>query len=181
MNIRIDILRRATAEAPPWWQSIPFEMERENTTVAAALNELNSGGFRDIHGEPVEPIRWDCACLQKKCGACAMVINGRPCLACDTVLKAAAKKGIVTLEPMRKFPVVADLMVDRSILFENLSLMKIWAEKELVMTDRASDEAYDAARCLQCGCCLEVCPNFCPGRTSLARRGLCPPPVCWLR
>lgn len=174
MNIRIDILRRAKAEAPPWRQSIPFETEQENTTVAAALNELNSGGFRDIYGEPVEPICWDCACLQKKCGACAMVINGKPCLACDAVLKTVAKKGIVTLEPLRKFPVVADLMVDRSILFENLALMKIWAEKELVMTDRASDEAYDASRCLQCGCCLEVCPNFCAGDDFFGAAGFVP-------
>jgi succinate dehydrogenase / fumarate reductase iron-sulfur subunit len=65
------------------------------------------------------------------------------------------------LEPLKKFPVIEDLIVDRSIMFENLKRLKIWLE-EKIKNDGAED-AYDASRCLQCGCCLEVCPNFAAG------------------
>ena len=66
----------------------------------------------DIDGIPVGEIAWECSCLQKKCGACAMRINGVPRLACDTKI-GDLKSKTVTLEPLKKFPVVRDLIVDR--------------------------------------------------------------------
>lgn len=90
-----------------------------------------------------------------------MVINNRPRLACDTRLSEFKKT--VRIEPLRRFPVVQDLMVDRSILFENLKQMHLWFEDAAKGTDKAMPVSYAASRCLQCGCCLEVCPNFCPG------------------
>lgn len=155
MDIEMRILRRESAASAPCWETIPFSTENENETVATALTRINETAEK--------PIRWECSCLQKKCGACAMVINGRPALACDTFLKKAAKKGRITLEPLKKFPVVADLIVDRSILFENLRTMELWARGSAAPRGLARDTVYEAGRCLQCGCCLEVCPNFCPG------------------
>ena len=164
MRLVIKVLRRENAQAASYWQSIPFEAEDENATVASVLNELNKAEhLADTEGKPVTTIRWECSCMQKKCGACAMVINGRPRLACDTELREFEKKGQVILEPLRKFPVVADLIVDRSILFENLRIMEAWVRGEGKVREKYSDEAYEAARCLQCGCCLEVCPNFYAG------------------
>jgi len=151
--MRIDILRRKSAAEKPYWQSFDYEPESDGETVATALTRLNEqSGLRS------DPIRWECSCLQKKCGACAMVINGRPGLACDARLSAGRKA--VRLEPLRKFPVVADLIVDRSVLYENLRAMRLWFEDPAVQSQRSSEVGYEASRCLQCGCCLEVCPNF---------------------
>lgn len=64
------------------------------------------------------------------CGACAMVINGRPLLACDSKLNEVADKdGSIRVEPLRKFPVVRDLICDRTILWENLKAIKAWNEE----------------------------------------------------
>ena len=105
-------------------------------------------------------ISWECSCLQKKCGACAILVNGRPKLACDTFIRDYTKKGRLTLAPLSKFPVIKDLIVDRSILYNNLRGIKNYLEEEVRLTDKNTDTAYEASRCLMCGCCLEVCPNF---------------------
>ena len=152
MTIRIDILRREDADSKPCWQSFDYEPRSERETVATALTRLNEGGGR---------IRWECGCLQKKCGACAMVIDGAPKLACDAFLRDYGKK--VRLEPLRKFPVVADLIVDRSLMRENLKTLRLWFEGEARTSEKTHELAYEASRCLQCGCCLEVCPNFMAG------------------
>ncbi len=116
------ILRRENRESKPYWQRFNYEPQSADESVASALTALNqSADLRDVDGNPADPIRWEHSCLQKKCGACAMVINNRPGLACGTRLSEFKKT--VRIEPLRKFPVVADLIVDRSILFENLRQM----------------------------------------------------------
>ncbi|WP_418403743.1 4Fe-4S dicluster domain-containing protein, partial [Blautia sp.] len=49
---------------------------------------------------------------------------------------------------------------DRSILFENLKKLNLWLESEAYMNPWTHEPRYQSARCLMCGCCLEVCPNF---------------------
>jgi len=172
MRIQLDILRTAPGEAPRW-QSFLYETEDETATVATALTALNDDpDLRDTAGEASAPIGWECSCLQKKCGACAMVVNGRPGLACDTRLREL--KQPVRLEPLRKFPVVRDLIVDRSILFRDLEELHLWFEGDARGGDRSVDPAYEASRCLQCGCCLEVCPNFAPGGRFKGMAGAVP-------
>ena len=57
-------------------------------TVATALRELNDRNpLTDMDGNPAAEIQWECNCLQKKCGACAMLVNGLPMLACDANLE----------------------------------------------------------------------------------------------
>ena len=88
-----------------------------------------------------------------------MLINERPRLACSTFLHTL-KGSTITLEPLSKFPLVRDLIVDRSILFENLKKLNLWLESEAYMNPWTHEPRYQSARCLMCGCCLEVCPNF---------------------
>ena len=165
MKVLFEILRRERADAAPCLQRIPFETEDANATVATALTRMNATpGLTDEAGKPVAlPIRWECSCLQRKCGACAMRINGAPGLACDRRLRDLG--AVIRLEPLKKFPVVADLIVDRSVLHQNLREMRLWMEGEAALSGEQLDVAYEASRCLQCGCCLEVCPNFLPGET----------------
>ena len=114
----------------------------------------------DTDGKKCDKIVWECSCLQKKCGACAMVINGRPQLACGAVL-AEQKTDVITVEPLRKFPVIADLMVDRDKMMDNLRTLQLWLNGDAQAAVKKNDLLYEASGCLQCGCCLEVCPNFC--------------------
>ncbi len=146
MKTIFHVLRQSDKDSAPYWEDFDYETEGEADTVATALMRL--------------PVQWDCSCLQKKCGACAMVINGVPALACDTML-ARLKGTMVTLEPLRKFPTVADLRVDRSSMEERLRQFRIYREGT---ADHGADATVlEAGGCMQCGLCLEVCPNYYPG------------------
>lgn len=102
---------------------------------------------------------------RKKCGACAMLVNGYPRLACSVFLKNVAKRGKIILEPFHKFPLIKDLTVDRSTIFDTMKHMKIWlSEKDSSDYSWDRELQYKAGQCLQCGCCLEICPNFLAGR-----------------
>lgn len=163
MKYLLDIWRQRSKDDKGSFRTYLYETDSEAVTAAAALSELNEREkLADIDGAVTEKIVWECSCLQKKCGACAMLIDGRPRLACDAKL-SDSKKGRVRIEPLRKFPIVADLMVDRQVIFDDLRQMQVWAEKEFLADDRSNSVMYEASRCLQCGCCLEVCPNFAAG------------------
>jgi succinate dehydrogenase / fumarate reductase iron-sulfur subunit len=97
--------------------------------------------------------------MQAVCGGCAMVINGVPALACATFADEVKGRELV-LEPLSKFPVVADLMVDRSIIYENLISAKANLDSVAKNDARHHEQQYSVAKCLKCGLCLEVCPNY---------------------
>ena len=85
MNVKI--LRQASPFNKPYWQEFTYE-RNDNQTVAGMLDELNyKDDLKDKDGNPAPRIQWECSCLQGTCGACAMVINHRPALACETVLR----------------------------------------------------------------------------------------------
>ena len=156
MRYTLQILRRKNAAEKPSWHDYTLETELESATVATALSLLNQ--------TLDDKIMWDCSCLQKKCGACAMVINGKPRLACNVRLNESAdKEGRIKVEPLKKFPVIADLVVDRTVLYENLEAINAWLSKGTMADEKKNDLLYEASRCLQCGCCLEICPNFYAG------------------
>lgn len=131
MRVTFEIARRARGESASRMQRIVWETDNEGATVATALTAMNADPtLTDAEGRPVDCIEWECSCLQKKCGACAMRINGVPRLACDAALKPLSEKPVV-LEPLKKFPVVADLMVDRQALYDNLKAVKAWLSREV--------------------------------------------------
>jgi succinate dehydrogenase / fumarate reductase iron-sulfur subunit len=74
----------------------------------------------------------------------------------------------VRLEPFSKFPVVRDLSVDRSVLFENLKKVKAWVPTDGTydlgsgprQTAAEQEENYPLSRCISCCCCMEACPQF---------------------
>ena len=166
------IKRQNSFEAEAFYQTILCDCDAE-TNIATLLREINAEEILDIDGIPVGEIAWEYSCLQKKCGACAMRINGVPRLACDTKI-GDLKSKTVTLEPLKKFPVVRDLIVDRSVLRENLIALHNWLESEATKSRKTVDLAYDASRCIQCGCCLEVCPNFTAGESFFGAAAFVP-------
>src|SRR5690606_28611576 len=75
---------------------------------------------------------------------------------------------IVTLEPMTKFPVVRDLMVNRQRLFDDLKRTKCWVPIDGTydlgprppVPQKLQEERYPLSRCISCGCCLDACPQY---------------------
>ena len=115
-------------------------------------------------------LRWrpgmnDSNCLEEVCGSCAMLINGRAAMACSSLVDKL--KHPIRLEPLSRFSVVRDLAVDRSVLFENLKLVKAWVPLDGTYDlgpgphiDPATQEKmYPLSRCISCCLCMEVCPE----------------------
>ena len=71
----------------------------------------------------------------------------------------------VTLEPLRKFPTVCDLVVDRGIIQENLKKVSAYIGEYREADPKEYEHMYAAGKCLKCGLCLEVCPNYDGGST----------------
>lgn len=160
--MKVTVKRQASPDAAPYWQSFTYDGPK-HVPVSAVLEALNyTDDLFDTEGQPAPRIRWECSCMQALCGGCAMVINGVPALACATF--ADEVKGTeLRLEPLSKFPVVADLVVDRSVIYENLIRAGAYLEGEAVAGPRGHGRQYTVAKCLKCGLCLEVCPNYHPG------------------
>ena len=159
MQYTVHIKRQANIESKSYWQDFGIECD-ESTSVAGALRELNGRTIlTDINGKPADKIAYECGCMVRKCGACAMRINGIPRLACSTFLGSLKGKKLI-LEPLSKFPLVKDLIVDRSAIFKKLEQVSIWLEDNPFMSEQTKVQRYKSASCIMCGCCLEVCPNF---------------------
>lgn len=147
----IEILRKRKNEDKSYYQKFEYECVNDSDTVLTMLNNLNlNDDLKDI-------IVFKQSCLQGKCGACAMLINGKPRLACKTKVK---DYDYLKLEPLKKFPVIEDLVVDRTIMQENLKMLNVYLSDDAIVNEKRNELSYEASRCLQCGCCLEVCPNF---------------------
>ena len=160
----VKIKRQRTPDSEPYWQSFTYNGP-EHVTVSAVLDAVNyTDDLFDNDGNPAPRIRWECSCMQAVCGGCAMVINGVPALACSTYADEVKGKDLV-LEPLSKFPVVADLIVDRRVIYENLNHAKAYLESLATSNKRQHEHQYSVAKCLKCGLCLEVCPNYFPGGT----------------
>ncbi|MEO8876741.1 MAG: succinate dehydrogenase iron-sulfur subunit [Polyangiaceae bacterium] len=136
--------------------------------VISALMEIRKNPVT-TDGKKVAPIVWESVCLEEVCGSCTMLVNGKVRQSCTALVDSIAPNGeTITLEPMSKFPLVRDLVVDRSRMFEDLKKVKAWVQLdgtyELGAGPRQSpenqEEAYPLSRCMTCGCCLEACPQI---------------------
>lgn len=108
------------------------------------------------------PIEYSCSCLQGLCGACAMVINSQPKLACKTFVNEeimTKEYELITIEPLSKFPLIKDLKVDRSVLHDVMKDCEQWLESDAKVSDDLNFD-YEMSMCIMCGCCTEACPNY---------------------
>lgn len=170
-KVQIEILRQDTPESTPYWEK--FEVNyRPNMNVISALMEIRQNPV-NAKGEKTTPVTWDMNCLEEVCGACSMVINGRPRQSCSALIDQLTQP--IQLAPMKTFPVVRDLQVDRTRMFDSLKKVKAWVPIDGSydlgegprMPERKRQWAYELSKCMTCGVCLEACPNVNSGASFM--------------
>jgi succinate dehydrogenase / fumarate reductase iron-sulfur subunit len=129
----------------------------------------------DLIARGEEPVAFDHDCREGICGACGVVINGRPhgprdrTTACQVHMRSFKDGDTLTIEPWRAaaFPVVRDLVVDRGAFdriiaaggFISVSTGSAPEANTLPVPRENADLAFDAAACIGCGACVAACPN----------------------
>ena len=168
-TIKVEIKRqnRPDGKAVTEKFEIPY---RPNMNITSVLGEIACNPVT-ADGKPTAPITYDANCLEEICGSCAMLINGKARMACSALVdKLTGHDGnqTITLAPLSKFPVVRDLSVDRSVLFQNLKAVKAWVPIDGTYDlgsgprqfPQLQEELYPLSNCISCTICMEVCPQF---------------------
>jgi len=136
-----------------------YELEQtDGMTLFIALNEIR---------EKLDPsLQFDFVCRAGICGSCAMVINGRPGLACRTLARDVGPE--ITLAPLPVFELIGDLSVNTGKWMRAMSeRLQTWVhtkEQELDlarieerMDPDLAEKIYELDRCIECGCCVSGC------------------------
>ena len=162
-TVIFEIERQNSTDESSYWEK--FELPyRANMNVISALMEIRRNPV-NIEGKTTTPVNWDMNCLEEVCGACSMVINGKARQSCTALVDQLEQP--IRLQPMKTFPVVRDLIVDRSRMFDSLKKVKAWVPIDGThdlgegprMPERKRQWAYELSKCMTCGVCLEACPN----------------------
>jgi succinate dehydrogenase / fumarate reductase iron-sulfur subunit len=160
-NLNISFLRKKDKDSESYVQTYVYQGDC-HISVLKLIEYVNSHPPKTESGEePFRQISYESSCEQGMCGACAMVVNDKPVLACQTFCDdIMTKDRKITIEPLSKFPVICDFIIDRTEIFETMKRMKLWVEGDAKVSTSTLSLQYQASQCLQCGCCLEVCPNY---------------------
>ncbi|HEX5243749.1 MAG TPA: succinate dehydrogenase iron-sulfur subunit, partial [Tepidisphaeraceae bacterium] len=159
-TVILKIKRQLSPQTKPYWEEFALPWKPGMNVISSMMDIAANPVTRD--GKPTRPIVYDSNCLEEVCGSCAMRINGKARMACSALVDKLSQP--ITLEPLSKFPIIRDLAVDRSVLFENLKRVKAWVPVDGTydlgagprQTQRAQEEAYPLSRCISCCCCMEV-------------------------
>jgi succinate dehydrogenase / fumarate reductase, iron-sulfur subunit len=143
-------------DTKPWWGE--YQVEAEPTDrLLDALNQVKWS----MDGS----LTYRRSCAHGICGSDAMLINGRNALACKVLVKNLGTK--VTIEPMRGFRVIKDLLVDMEAFFEKYRSVKPYLindspepEKERRQSPEQRERFEDTTKCILCGACTTSCPSF---------------------
>jgi succinate dehydrogenase / fumarate reductase iron-sulfur subunit len=163
-KIHVKIKRQDSIDSKPYYQEflIPY---KEHMNVIMLLMYIRENPV-DINGVEVKPIAFEASCLEEVCGSCTMVINGKPRQACSTLIENLEQP--IVIEPLSKFKVIRDLIVDRSKMFEGLKKVRAWVDIDgtydkgpgPIYSQEIQQIRYALSRCMTCGACLEVCPQY---------------------
>ncbi len=158
-QLRISVLRYdpARPETPPHMQVYRLE-EADGMTLYIALNEIRE--------KQDASLQFDFVCRAGICGSCAMVINGRPGLACRSLTRQLGPE--ITLAPLPVFELIADLSVNTGKWMRAMSeRLRTWLHMqqeeidlcriEQTMDPDLAQQIYELDRCIECGCCVAGC------------------------
>ena len=171
MKLTLRIWRQASPEAKGKMQKYVLDDVEPDMSFLEMLDVLNEKLI--IDGE--DPVSFDHDCREGICGSCGMVINGNAhgpqqyTTTCQLHMRHFDDGDTIDIEPWRAraFPVVKDLVVDRSALDEIIKSGGYISvntgsapEAHAIPVDKVSaDDAFDAATCIGCGACVAACPN----------------------
>jgi succinate dehydrogenase / fumarate reductase iron-sulfur subunit len=137
--------------------------------IISSLMEIRKNPI-NASGEKVTPVVWEDGCLEEVCGSCSMLINGFPRQACTALIESylrESKERVITIAPFTKYPLVRDLIIDRTLLFENFKKVHAWIDTEgshelgfgPLISQAKQEVMYTLSTCMACGCCSEACPQ----------------------
>lgn len=107
-----------------------------------------------------ESLSYQWFCGVKKCGMCGVMVNGRQTLGCWEPVQAE-----MTVRPLSGFPVIRDLVIDRSRYFEDVQSLSPWFDRQQVysgfpeaITGVQLEAAAETMHCIECMLCVSACP-----------------------
>ncbi|MBL8307800.1 MAG: fumarate reductase iron-sulfur subunit [Rubrivivax sp.] len=158
LQIRVLRCNPKRPEVEPHWQTYELD-DAPGLTLFIALTEIR---------EKLDPtLQFDFVCRAGICGSCAMLVNGRPQLACRVL--TAPLGPVVTLAPLPVFELIGDLSVNTGKWMRGMSeRVQAWvhsqegAERSLDRLEERMDptlaeQIYELDRCIECGCCVAAC------------------------
>lgn len=179
-TFNVAIKRQDKPSSGSRWEKFAVEYE-SGMNITTVLQRV-AADPNTSNGQQSTPVAYDACCLEEVCGACSMLINGKVRQACtalvDRLLEDQPEQ--ITLEPMTKFPVVRDLVVDRSFMFKGLKKVKAWVAVDGYfdrgpgprVSQEAQEEAYPLTTCMTCGCCVEACPQINDGSAFIGPQAI---------
>ncbi len=139
-----------------YWQSFEVPAKRGMTVLE---------GLYYIKENLDSSLAFRASCRMGICGSCAVKINGKPRLACETQILFLGDK--ITVEPLENYRVIKDLVTDFEGFFAKHKAVKPYLirkdenyeePKELLQTPEQLNEYYVFTLCIKCGACYSVCP-----------------------
>jgi succinate dehydrogenase iron-sulfur subunit len=171
MRLRLHIWKQADSTSPGRFETFDPGDVTPDMSFLEMLDELNE----ELIAAGQDPVAFDHDCREGICGACGLVINGVPhgplqaTTTCQLYLREFADGDEITVEPWRAgaFPVIRDLVVDRSALDRILQAGGYISVRTgsapdgntLPVPKEDSERAFAAATCIGCGACAAACPN----------------------
>lgn len=171
MNLTLNVWRQKGPADKGGFQSYEMTDINHHMSFLEMMDVLNERLERN--GE--EPVHFDHDCREGICGSCAMHINGRPhgpmqgTATCQLHMRMFKDGDVITVEPWRAkaFPVVKDLVVDRSAFdriiqaggYVSVNTGGVPDANEIPIPKKIADEAFNAATCISCGACVAACKN----------------------
>jgi len=157
MQVTLKIRRfNPEKDQEPWWGEYKFEAEPTDRLLDA-LNHVK--WYLD------GTLTYRRSCAHGVCGSDAMLINGHNGLACKLLLKNLGGK--ITVEPMRGFRVIKDLLVDMDSFFDKYKKIKPYLisqseepDQERLQSIEDREKFDDTTKCILCGACTTSCPSF---------------------
>ncbi len=145
---------RGTPDSDPSFAEFDVPAE-EGMVVLDALHWIQA------HAAPDLAVRWNCKAA--KCGSCSAEVNGMPRLTCKTRLSDFPADEVITVEPMRAFPLIRDLVTDVSWNYEVNASIAPFSPRDDVDPDDWRWQQQDVERvqefrkCIECFLCQDIC------------------------
>lgn len=171
MDIKLKIWRQQDADHKGKFETYSLQDVSPEMSFLEMLDYLNT----KLIETGVDPVAFDHDCREGICGCCGMYINGRPhgpvkgTTTCELRMRDFKDGETIVVEPWRSraFPVIKDLIVDRTALdevmkaggFVSVDTGSAQDSNCLPVEKRISDKAFDAAVCVGCGACVAACKN----------------------